>query len=113
MAIPYYDNLPLEPSEDGWVDVERIYCFKWDAFDRAQMDHLRAIFGTLPQSKGPDEHDCHWWFSDYDDFDGGYLTAGVEPPGLQVFGSLPVPSWEEWDRALQAGAAGLPVRTLE
>jgi hypothetical protein len=57
--IPFYDNILVEPDEDGWVDVERIYCFDWDAFDLSLMDRLRAIFDTLPESKKHDVHDCH------------------------------------------------------
>jgi len=98
MAVPFYDTKPAEPDGDGWVDVERIYCLDWDAFDRALMDRLRDIFRILPQSRKHDPDDCHWWYSDREDTDAGYLTAGVEPPGLQVFGTLPLAAWEEWDR---------------
>ncbi|MEZ6143003.1 MAG: hypothetical protein R3B84_20760 [Zavarzinella sp.] len=97
---------------DGWLDIERIYCFDWDAFDRDDMDRLRAIFASLPQSKKHDAHDCHWWYAEQDDPEHGYLTAGVEPPGLQVFGTLPLREWEAWDRAFQERAAGLPVRQV-
>jgi hypothetical protein len=110
--IPFYDNKLLEPAEDGWVDVERIYCFDWDAFDETLMERLRAIFVALPQSRKHDAHDCHWWYSDREDIENGYLTAGVEPPGLQVFGSLPLATWREWDRAFQAQAVGFPVRHM-
>jgi hypothetical protein len=112
MTVPFYDTKPLEPSDDGWVDVERIYCFDWDAFDRALMDRLRDIFRELPQSRTHDHDDCHWWYSDREDIDQGYLTAGVEPPGLQVFGTLPLALWEAWDREFQTRATGLPVRDL-
>lgn len=112
MTIPFYDNKPLEASEDGWVDVERIYCFDWDAFDRALMDRLRAVFRTLPHSTKHDANDCHWWYSDWEDTENGYLTAGVEPPGLQVFGALPQKTWDEWDHQFQVQATGLPVRDL-
>jgi hypothetical protein len=112
MAVLYYDAKPLDVSDDGWVDVERIYCFDWDSFDRPLMERLRSIFSALPGSRNHDRDDCHWWFSDREDIEHGYLTGGVEPPGLQVFGTLPVASWEEWDREFQSRALGLPVRDL-
>jgi hypothetical protein len=110
--IPFYDNKDLDPDADGWVDVERIYCFDWNKFDQPLMDRLRTIFATLPQSKKHDRQDCHWWYSDREDIERGYLTAGPEPPGLHVFGSLQFKVWEEWDQAFQAAATGLPVRDL-
>jgi len=110
--IPFYDNNPPEPGDDGWVDVERIYCFDWDAFDATLMDRLREIFTTLPQSRKHDANDCHWWYSDRENIGDGYLTAGVEPPGLQVFGTLPIETWVEWDQTFQAQTAGLPVRAM-
>jgi hypothetical protein len=113
MSILFYDTKSLEPSDDGWVDIERIYCFDWDAFDGALMDRLRQIFLALPGSRKLDADDCHWWYSDREDIEHGYLTAGVEPPGLQVFGTLPIAAWEEWERDFQVRAEGLPVRVLE
>jgi hypothetical protein len=41
-----------------------------------------------------------------------YPTAGVEPPGLQVFGSLPVATWEDWDQAFPERIVGWKVRKL-
>src|SRR5262245_55699361 len=110
MGIPYYDCTDPEPMPDGWVDIERIYCFNWDAFDSVDMDRLRAIFVSLPQSKKHDSSDCHWWYAARVDPENAYLTAGVEPPGIHVFGKLPLGEWEAWDRAFQERAAGLPVR---
>jgi hypothetical protein len=112
MAVPFYDNKPLEPREDGWVDIERIYCFDWDAFDRSLTDRLRSIFQELPSYRKHDTDDCHWWYSDREDIEQGYLTAGWEPPGLQVFGTLPLGDWQEWDHAFQSRATGLPIRDL-
>jgi hypothetical protein len=61
MPVPFYDIEPLDPSDDGWVDVERIYCFDWDAFDRTLADRLRDIFRALPQSRQHDSHDSRSW----------------------------------------------------
>jgi hypothetical protein len=72
--IPFYDNKALDPDEDGWVDVERIYLFDWDKFDGPLLDRLRAVFATLPQSRKGDTDDCHWWYSDREDIETGCLV---------------------------------------
>jgi hypothetical protein len=114
MSVPFYDCIDVESTPDGGLDIERIYCFDWDAFSCEDLDRLRSIFTSLPQSKKHDADDCHWWHADHDDVEGGYLTAGVEPPGLQVFGTLPVEEWWAWDREFQRRAvvypSGLPNR---
>jgi hypothetical protein len=110
MGVPFYDCSEHEPTTDGWLDIERIYCLDWDAFSRADMDRLRALFSALPQSKQHDAYGCHWWYADDDDTEGGYLTAGIEPPGLHVFGTLPAREWAAWDRAFQEKAVGFPIR---
>lgn len=112
MGIPYYDCVEIESTPDNWLDIERIYCFDWDAFTREDMERLRSIFALLHQSKLHDAQDCHWWYAERDEPENGYLTAGVEPPGLQVFGTLPLPEWEAWDREFQKLSHGLPVRRL-
>ena len=110
--VPFYDNYPLEPDNDGWVDIDRIYCFDWDAFDRHTMDHLWRVFWALPQSGRYDLNRCPWWYSEQEDIDVGYLHGSVEISGLQVYGSLPFETWQEWDRAFQAKVTGFPYRTL-
>ena len=112
MEVPFYGNIDLEPTADGWLDIERIYCFDWDGFASEQYRRLHAVFASLPGSKGQVPHDCHWWYSDHDDVENGYLTAGVEPPGLQVFGTLRATDWEAWDRQFRQRSDGLPVRTI-
>jgi hypothetical protein len=113
MPITYYDIADATPEEDGWVDIERIYCFDWDAFDKALMDQLEAVFKLLPEARRMDSDGCYWWYADDEDVEGGYLTAGVEPPGLQVFGTLQVREWEKWDSVFQEKAAGFPMRQID
>lgn len=110
--IPFYDNLLLDPDNEGWVDIERIYCFDWDAFDQQSMDSLRAIFSSFPESKKSDLQDCFWWYSDREDIENGYLTASLEPPGLQVYGALQFDVWQKWDRSFQALVSDLPARIM-
>jgi hypothetical protein len=112
VGIPFYDCKDLDATSDGWLDIERIYCFDWDAFTPEDMDRLRLVFASLPQSKRHDSDDCHWWFADHEDVESGYLTAGIELPGLQVFGTLPAGTWAEWDRVFQQAIDGLPVRAV-
>jgi hypothetical protein len=108
--IPFYDNYPQEPDADGWIDIERIYCFDWDAFDKALFDALVARFAKLPEPRSGAKGLA--WYSEDEDIKNGYLHASVETPGLQVYGTLPLKTWQEWDRAFQAAAAGLPARDM-
>ncbi len=110
MQVSYYDNGDTEPDSEGWLDIERIYCLDWEAFGPEDMSRLREIFDVLPESRLHDEHDCHWWYSTRYDVAAGYLTAGVEPPGLQVFGTLPAQKWKAWDLAFRTLATDLPAR---
>lgn len=108
--IPFYDNYPPEPDADGWVDIERIYCFDWDAFDKALWDSMAERVASLPEYRSSASG---WaWFSDHEDIENGYLHASVEPPGLQIYGTLKLETWQEWDRLFQAAAAGLPARDM-
>jgi hypothetical protein len=108
--IPFYDNYPPEPDADGWVDIDRIYCFDWDAFDTPLFDSLTARVTTLPEHRSSASG---WaWYSDKEDVESGYLHASIEPPGLQVYGTLPIATWQQWDRELQAIAAEFPVRSI-
>jgi hypothetical protein len=113
MSIQFYDEWDATPDQDGWVDIDRIYCFDWNAFDAGLFERLRRVFRSLPRSEGDDAHGCHWWYSNREDLANGYLTAGVEPPGLQVFGTLPVGTWHDWDAAFQIAAADLPCRAVK
>src|SRR5260221_14554271 len=99
--IPFYDNWSAQPDSDGWVDIERIYCFDWDEFDKSMFKELETVLATLP---GAIKHDCYAWYSDTDDIENGYLMASVEPPGLQVYGTLPFTIWQRWDQSIQAKA---------
>lgn len=112
MEVPFYDNYEPEPADDGWLDVERIYCFDWDMFDNDLSGILHEVFASLPEYKGRDRDGCHWWYSDHEDVENGYLTAGVEPPGLQVFGTLRATDWKAWDCQFRRRSDGLPVRRL-
>jgi hypothetical protein len=85
MDVPLYDNFEPEPTADGWLDVERIYCFDWDRFDDRLYRRLHEVFASLPEPKGPDRDRCFWWYTGHQDVENGSLMAGVEPPGLHHF----------------------------
>lgn len=110
---PYYDNLSMEPDSEGWVDFERIYCFAWDDFDNDAMDRLWTLIRTIPRFVTQSSDGCYWWYSDREDVETGYLTVGVELPGLQVFGTLPLSCWESWQHEFQHRVTGFPVRKLD
>jgi hypothetical protein len=113
MSVVWYDiAVDADPDDPDWYDIERVYCFDWDAFTDADWQTLQAIFRALPESRGDDPASCPRWFSRVDDANNGYLTGSVEPPGMHVFGTLRFGDWQRWDREFQARIAGLPFRSL-
>ena len=109
--FPHYDNYALWPDKDGMVDVERIYCFTWDKFDEGHWTRLEEVFATLPQHKKVANGEYRW-YSETDDIESGFLAASIETPGLQVFGTLYIETFIEWDRVFQSLAVGLPTRVM-
>jgi len=113
MPIPWYDNASeVDPNDPEWHDIDRIYCFDWDAFSKEHWEKLTKIYHQLPEPREIKPDSCPRWFSPVDDPQNGYLTASVEPPGLQVFGTLRIDDWREWDKAFQEGVTGLPFREI-
>lgn len=103
----YYDFHEQEPpDEDGLIDIERVYTFDWRRFDDAAWDRLMAIYRALPEWQ--DGLELMAWFGPLDATPG--LAASVEPPGLHVFGRLPLPSWAQWDREFLLASQSLPWR---
>jgi len=112
--VLFYDNLAPTPCANvnpAMVEVERIYCFAFDHFGEREWLVLDAIYRRLPgdcrESRGP-----VWWWFGTDEESPPFLSASVEPPGLQVYGILPLASWVQWDAAFRAAleAACLPFR---
>ena len=50
-----------------------------------------------------------YWYGD-DESVPPFLGASIEPPGLQVYGVLPLADWAAWDEGLRLAAVELPVR---
>lgn len=112
MNVLYYDNLEATPADDlpGLVEVERIYCFDWARFTKENWKELSRIYEDLPGSvrcKG-----IQWWFGEKEDAP-PFLSASVEPPGLQVYGVLFAADWLAWDERFRTEAGILPMRALQ
>ena len=109
MTVPFHDNLEVTPI-DGLtclVEVERVYGLDWDRFDDHHWEALARVYERLP---GVLRHrDGPMWFGDDEDVP-PFLSASVEPPGLQVHGVLPEADWSAWDQRFRTEAAGLPCR---
>ena len=86
-----------DPDDPDWNDIERIYCFDLDSFSDADWKTLHAIYAQLPNHETHSEDQFPRWFSKIDDPQNGYLWASVEPPGLQVAGTLRQMTWDDWD----------------
>lgn len=100
----HYELSPTETTEAGTVIVDHIYCLdhdRWSTRHEATLDAiLRRLPGYEPNSVG--------WFR-------GQLIDSMEPPGLQVFGEVPLHEWQEWHARFVAEVEGsdLPVRFVE
>ena len=114
MPVVWYDNaLDADPDDPEWYDIDRIYCFDWDAFSDADWKLLATIYSQLPEPCQTAANSCPRWFAAVDDPKNGYLTASVEPPGLQVFGTLLFTEFQRWHGEFEARIADLPSRTLD
>ncbi len=109
MGIAFYDNLAATPVDDsaGYIEVERIYKFDWTRFGEKDWQELFRIYQSLP---GAVRYQSipHWYGVDEDT--APFLSASVEPPGLQVYGVLPLTDWAIWDEEFQTKACELPIR---
>ena len=109
MAVVFYDN--REPLDrPGVADLDRIYCFDWDRFGDAEWAVLAEAYPRLPGWAG--NHPVPCWFGTYFE-EPPCLWASVEPPGLQIGGTVPVADWLAWEPAFGAAVAELPFRSLD
>ena len=110
----WYDNaMDADPDDPGWLDIERVYCLDWDAFRDADWDRLRNIYSQLPGYRTNTRDSFPRWFSDTDDPTQGYLWASVEPPGLQVAGTLRRTDWDVWHERFSSQIEDLPRRGIQ
>jgi hypothetical protein len=104
----FYDN-QHELGLENRVVVERIYCFDWDLFNNEHWDILDETYKGLPNWIGYEG--CPYWFG-FDEEIEPFLTASVEPPGLQVYGVLQVKDWKEWNAGFIEKVKNLPKRFI-
>ncbi|WP_254509638.1 hypothetical protein [Anatilimnocola floriformis] len=114
MNVVYYDNLEPSLTDEATaiIEVERIYCLDWDSFSEPYWQELTRIYDNLPGTVRFPEPEIPWWFGQDEDTP-PFLWASVEPPGLQVYGVLPLVDWLAWDNRFQSLAAKLPMRVLK
>jgi hypothetical protein len=113
MPVTFYDvAFDEDPDDPGWFDIERMYCFDWDRFSDKDWQSLSEAYASLPECRSSARNECPRWFAEHDDPENGYLTASVEPPGLQVFGTLPQRKWVAWNEQFLKSTETLPGRTL-
>jgi len=87
----FYDDADFDNSSIR--KVERIYCFLFDSFSESDWNTLDAIYDTLPQPQP--SNTVPYWFGTEET--GNYLWASVEPPGLQVAGTVQAADWLAWE----------------
>ena len=113
MPVMWYDNgMDQDPNDPDWFDIERIYTFHWDVFTEADWKRLSDVMHSLPGHVETNESFARW-YSPVDDPDNGYLWGSVEPPGLQVAGTLKIDIWKHWDDAFCKSIQSFPFRDLE
>jgi len=113
LRVMWYDNaMDQDPNDPDWFDIERIYTFHWDAFTEADWKRLTNAMNSLPGHVETNESFARW-YSPVDDPENGYLWASVEPPGLQVAGTLKLEIWNHWDEAFRKSIESFPFRDLE
>lgn len=113
MTVMWYDNaMDQDPNDPEWFDIERVYTFDWDSFNKPDWKRLTVVMNSLPGFVDTAESFARW-YSPIDDPENGYLWGSVEPPGLQVAGTLKDSVWKEWDLAFRIAISSFPFRDLE
>lgn len=100
-------SLPLRAVR---YEIEEMYVFDWDAFGSAHWAALDAAYTATPEWLGTKQ--APLWFGPNEPL-GPCLWASVEPPGLQVGGTLELGLFEEWNKHFLERTAMLPVRPID
>jgi hypothetical protein len=104
MTVAFFDS--REPFDgSGRANVDRVYQFDWTRFGKAESDSLDRIYRALPGWIG--YASVPYWFGD-DEQSLNYLTASVEPPGLQVVGNLSESDFQNWHARFLGATRELP-----
>lgn len=115
----YYDFLfDQHPSLENIVRVGRVYCFKFDEFSDDDWKTLTSCFSELPGWVGRGVTTLtqlipYWFGKELEDIYGGtnnliYLSASMEPTGLQVDGNIELDDWINWTEDFERRTMLLP-----
>jgi len=114
----FYDNrFEIHPNLEEVVVVERVYCLPVLHYSEEESDRFGFILRNLPGFLGngitPFTQCLPYWFGyelsdNHEDESWIYLTASVEPSGLQVLGTLPFSNWLNWTQIFEEQAVHLP-----
>lgn len=102
----YFDCGEEGDRSDGLIEVDRVYRLDLDAFRKSDWARLDELYRSLPGWKDAPDGPC--WYGT-DENSPPFLCASVEPPGLQVAGTLGRAEWLTWDAAFREGAKALPL----
>lgn len=102
--VPFYDNPTATPAPEdpSLVHVERFYGLDLDKFDEGHWKALHRIYRALPGDYR--ELELPTWFGDNEP-EPPFLSASVEPSGVQVCGILRRTDWTAWHAAFVAALA--------
>jgi hypothetical protein len=101
----FYDNLTVKPASTGSIVVDRVYCLHFSTFSDSDWNCLANAYELLPSWKGIEDGFPFWFgFTESPSF----LTASVEPSGLQVTGQVTLSELQQWHSAFLAVATTLP-----
>jgi hypothetical protein len=101
----FYDNLTVKAASTGSVAVDRVYCLQFSMFSDSDWSCLANAYELLPSWKGI-EDGFPFWFGLTEST--SFLTASVEPSGLQITGQVTSTELQQWHSAFLAIATILP-----
>jgi hypothetical protein len=107
----YYDCAPTVDDATSEIQVDRMYCFDLERFSQTEWDALGHTYKQLPGWR-PSKDGYPMWYGNHID-KSPVLWASIEPPGIQIAGSLQLSDWQEWDAQFQVLTAKLPRRSLD
>lgn len=107
----YYENrLDLSDFHPEMVEVDWIYCLRFDLFTSKDWDTLNQIYASLPSPQG--ENGVVSWFGTEEEHP-PYLFPSVEPSGLQIVGSIALEDWINWDTEFRKKVEASSLPTFE
>jgi len=99
----------LGRSVEPIVHIEAMYPFDWSFVLRDAPDIDTGLLVILDGLPGELSNVGWWWFGTNDKRP-PHLWGSVEPTGLLLGGSLPLPSWNAWREAFEQKTRHMPMR---